>query len=394
MNSSISSSEAMTHRRFLSVFCGAAMLLIIAVLAVFMVIDPYNTGRLTPINRPGMFETGPRTAHASRMRDTAFNAAVFGNSTIQLLSPDRLNALSGQNFVQFSVPGTGPKEQIAMIDHWVWRRGPAIRTIVLGLESSWCSPSRVHTELNPFPYWLYDTNPLSYARGLFRMDTLEAVPRRIKLLLGREKVARQDGYWDYELIPEGYQKFSTRTLKVPDVPTVAGPEKSAARALAALLSRIPSQTTVLLVHPPVFSPLPPQMTDSGRAAMAACKAEIAKVATLRPGTRLLDFWIDDDNTRNRALFFDHNHYAPGVSVAVSRAPRARHMLMHMHMQPDSQDKIQNSDRKSGNIALARIHLNKVEMFVMSVEAHSLSAYRPLEGSMESEDMKCLGEKSI
>ncbi|MGL4636733.1 MAG: hypothetical protein ACRCWF_12195 [Beijerinckiaceae bacterium] len=316
MNSSISSSDSMVHRRFITTFCVAAATTMAAVLTLLIILDPYSTGRLTPFDRPGMFETGPRTAHASRIRDPNFNAAVFGNSTVQLLSPDRLNALSGQSFVQLSVPGTGPKEQIAMIDHWIWRHGANIKTIVLGLEYAWCSPARIDTDINPFPYWLYDTNPIVYAGGLFRMDTIEALPRRMKLLLGREKLARKDGYWNYELVPEGYQRFATGAVTVPDVPTAAGHRKSAAHALKALLERIPKDTTVLLVHPPIFSPMPAQMSESGREAKAACKAEIRQATTGRPRTHLIDFWVDDDNTRNRALFFDYNHHRTGMAEMI------------------------------------------------------------------------------
>jgi hypothetical protein len=314
MSSSTSSSDVAGFRAFTRLFCGLVAFLLLGILALFLALDPYGTGRWTPFDRPGMYDTGPRMAHASRTRDQAFDAAIIGNSTIQLLSPDRLNASTGRRFVQLSVPGTGPKEHVAMIEHLLWRRGTGLKTLVLGLGYAWCDPKRAVVTVNPFPFWLYDTNPFTYARGLFRMDTLEALPRRIGLLMGREKMARQDGYWDYELIPEGYQKFATRTLKVPELSTVSGPQKSAAAELESLLKSLPGALQVVLVHPPVFSPVPPQMTQQGLAALGACKAEIMQAITVRPGTQIIDAWIDDENTRNRALFFDHDHYRSSMAM--------------------------------------------------------------------------------
>ncbi len=316
MSSSTSSSDASGFRAFLRLFCGCVVCLVLGILALILALDAYGTGRLTPFDRPGMYDTGPRMAHASRARDKSFNAAIIGNSTIQLLSPDRLNVLTGQRFVQLSVPGTGPKEHVAIIEHLLWRRGSDIKTLVLGLGYAWCDPDRAVREVSPFPYWLYDSSALVYLRGLFRMDTMEALPRRIGLLLGREKPARKDGYWDYELIPDGYQKFSARNLVVPEVPTKTGPHKSAASALVSLLNTLPKDMTVLLVHPPIFSPDPPQMTPQGREAIAACKSEIVQAVTTRPGTQLIDAWVDDENTRNRTLFFDHDHYRTGMAAII------------------------------------------------------------------------------
>jgi hypothetical protein len=83
-------------------------MIVMTALAAAFVLDPYDTGRSALVERPGVRPQGPRTAGASRGRDLAFNAAVFGNSRIQLLSPERLNGITGLSLVQLSVPGTGP----------------------------------------------------------------------------------------------------------------------------------------------------------------------------------------------------------------------------------------------------------------------------------------------
>src|SRR3954454_4696676 len=102
--------------RFALGLIAAAASLALGALATAYVIDPFDTGRSSLFKKAGIRPQGPRTAGASRGRDPSFNAAIFGNSHIQLLSPDRLRTLTGLSFVQLSVPATGPKEHFALID--------------------------------------------------------------------------------------------------------------------------------------------------------------------------------------------------------------------------------------------------------------------------------------
>ena len=91
MSSSISSSDATRPwRRFaaLLVLCTAG--LIAGIVGVAYAIDPYDSGRSTLFQKRGVRVQGPRTAAASRGRDPAFDAAIVGNSHVQLLSPERL----------------------------------------------------------------------------------------------------------------------------------------------------------------------------------------------------------------------------------------------------------------------------------------------------------------
>src|SRR3954454_5888760 len=125
-------------RRFaLHLAVGAAAILG-SLLAIAYAVDPFDTGRPGLFSKEGVRPQGPRTAAASRGRDPAFDAAIFGNSRIQLLSPERLNALTGLSFVQLSVPGTGPKEQLVLVD-WYVRHHPQARALVIGADKTWCA---------------------------------------------------------------------------------------------------------------------------------------------------------------------------------------------------------------------------------------------------------------
>ena len=120
----------------LSLVTAGALIVVIALAAAHF-LDPYDTGRSPLVQRPGVRPQGPRQP-GGRGRDLAFNAAVFGNSRIQLLSPERLNGITGLSFVQLSVPGTGPKEQLTLIQ-WFMRHHPDARALVIGADKNWCT---------------------------------------------------------------------------------------------------------------------------------------------------------------------------------------------------------------------------------------------------------------
>ena len=123
MSSSTSSSESPAWGRWLATFLAMAALGAGVIFALVMLVDPYDSGRFGLIGIKGISDESPRTANASRGRDPQFNAAVFGNSTGQLLKPAELSQATGARFVQLTVPGTGPREQIALL-RWFVRHHP------------------------------------------------------------------------------------------------------------------------------------------------------------------------------------------------------------------------------------------------------------------------------
>ena len=72
-----------------------------------------------------------RTAAASRGRDPAFRGAIFGNSQIQLISPEELKARTGIPFVSLIAPATIILERFAFVEGWNLGRGRMWR--LLGL---------------------------------------------------------------------------------------------------------------------------------------------------------------------------------------------------------------------------------------------------------------------
>jgi hypothetical protein len=298
-----------TARSFLLFFAGTVISVFLAVMAALLVIDPYATGRLTWINHPVSFDTTASKSSVSRIRNPQFNAVVLGNSTLQTLDPHRLNALTSRAFSQVTVPGTGPMEQAAMLRYIARERGSSINTIVLGLDLTWCDPAAMHRTKNPFPFWLYDDSLFRYAFGLFRADNLEALPRRLRVLTGRERPVRLDGFWNYELhVPARPYPYA-----VPQAVARSAPPYSAAEALRGALAHLPPAVRAVLVLTPVYRPQEAVSDFAEMTGTRHCKAELLAAAQQRANTAFVDRWRDTDLNRRRELFLDAVHFREAVA---------------------------------------------------------------------------------
>ncbi|MFC7396636.1 hypothetical protein ACFQU1_05450 [Chelatococcus sp. GCM10030263] len=296
-----------------------AISLFAALGAVLYLVDPFDTGRSPlPLKKgyPAPDFQSPMTSrlgNASRGRDQAFDAAIIGNSHVQAIEPERLTAATGISFVALVVQASGPRELLALWDWFVAHRASPAKVIVLGIDGPWCTAGPLTTS-EPFPFWLYDPSRLAYLRGLLRYSVVvHALPERIAYLLGLRERARPDGYWDYEprFAELGFDsEEKRRALERPKLTmdiNLTG-RFAAVDALRLRLARLPAETTVVLLRPPVFvTGLPAPGSDSA-AADLACLAAFQAVAAARPNTVVLDWRADRPELRDAAAFIDHTHY--------------------------------------------------------------------------------------
>ncbi len=330
MSSSTSSSEAVGRpgaqaanearwAGFVRGFAVTAATVLLGTLALAWLIDPYGTGN-TPLSlREGVRPQGPRTAAASRGRDPAFQAAIFGNSHVQLLSPDRLLAASGIPFVSLIAPASGPKEGLVLIDWFLRHRREPARAVVVGIDDLWCTADPAMPNAKPFPFWLYSRDRADYLVGLLRFDVLEEFQRRVVYLLtGRGERARPDGYWDYEpnYIGMGYDRDPGKRAALEQPGPSGGGNASgpwpAVQALEALMQAAPG-TPLILVRPPVYRSLLPVPGSADAAAEAGCRGAFAALAARRPLTALIDWRRDRPELHDPNQFFDRSHYRQPIA---------------------------------------------------------------------------------
>jgi hypothetical protein len=327
MSSSTSSSEqaarAAKWAGFTSAFLGTAALIAVAFLMAAFLIDPYDSGRSPLKLKEGVRPQGPRTALASRGRDPSFTGAIFGNSHVQLISPEELRARTGIPFVSLIAPATQPRETFATID-WFLRHhpAPAPKAIVVGVDNYWCTANPALPNEKPFPFWLLSRSLSDYVGGLMRFDLLEELPRRISYLTSRKaERARPDGYWNYEA-GYGVQGYGTNPeitarLQKPIEAgggNVDGPFP-AATGLEELMKAAP-ETALILLRPPVYATALSKPGTRDAAADAACRKTYADLAARRPRTALVDWRVDRPELHDPNLFFDHTHYRQPIARLV------------------------------------------------------------------------------
>lgn len=292
--------------------------LFVALVGVLLLVDPYDTGRTGVIGSRGLGEQYPFTANASRARDPRFDAAIFGNSHVQELRPERLDALTGLSFVTLMMPATWPRDQLEVLRWFVANRRTPPGAVVLGLDHFWCFATALNS--GRFPTWLYAESFPAYLGGLVRYRSFEASAARLRYWRSGKGGYRPDGFWDYGPIYDklglGEQEASRRKLATRKPNTVnLGGSFPAIDLLRQALAGLPPEAAVVLVRPPVYrtampEPGPEEQTEQ------ACRSAMRTTAASRPRTTLLDYYgqyVDDPDA-----FYDHDHYRDAVAVRIER----------------------------------------------------------------------------
>ena len=309
MNSSTSISDEPGWRPFVLTLLLGVVLIVASVLALELLVDPYDLGLLDGRVK-GVAEFGARLVNASRSRDPAFDGAILGNSHIQLVDPGALSQESGIPFVSLAVIGTGPREQLTLLDAFLRHRTHPARALVLGLDNRWCTDDPALPVLNPFPFWIYDQRPWSIIGGLLRYSTVEHTMRTLAMRAGHGTRARPDGYWkagrDLER-PDDGAGFNPSSGIDPTPYNETG-SFPALDQLAERLDRLPANTAVVLVRPPVYvAALEPAGSALARSD-ADCLVGMRRIADRRAGSVLLDLRTDWPEARDTALWLDQTHF--------------------------------------------------------------------------------------
>jgi hypothetical protein len=310
------SPETVSNRRwrrwnmtFFAVLFGVGGLLYI----LLLLIDPYDSGRFVNFGIVGIDDHTPRTADVSRGRDPRFDAAVFGNSTGQLVDPRRLDAQTGLSFVQLTIPGTGPREQLVLL-HWFVSRHDHVGALAMVTDDSWCS-SDANLPLNyPFPFWLYGSN-FGYLANVLNWKAIDRAVWRVQLALGLRQRSDPVGYSDYST------ENITHSIAAPARPDLTRAEADAGfpwiDELRRTLNALPD-IPVILVMPPVHQSLLPPPDSLAAARMDHCKGALAQTAAARPHSGFIDFRTDTPETRDPENFFDLIHYSNKMAREIEK----------------------------------------------------------------------------
>jgi hypothetical protein len=320
MSSSTSSSEADPGWGWSLLACfgalaGAALL----VLALMVVVDPYDSGKLGLLGINGVDNRLTQITAASRARDPDFSAAILGNSTAQMIDPVALSRATGLRFVQLYMTGSIPREQLAVLDFFL-RNHRQVGALVIAADPGWCVHARPTEEGAPFPYWLYDKSVVTYAVRLISWQAIEQAFQRLSIGLGQRQRMNPDGFVSYEDIwPPG--QFKEIGWPRDPVPALSAEMRATFPEIAALgdiVRKLPANVPIVIFVPPTFAATVPKPGTETALERSACDAALRKIVAGRPRSNFVSYRVDNELTRDRDNFVDFIHYRPKLARAIEQ----------------------------------------------------------------------------
>ena len=285
--------------------------------AFLLSVDPYDSGRFGVFGIDGMADRNTITANASRARDQNFNSAIIGNSTALLLNPNPLSEATGRRFVQLSVVGGSPREEMAVLDFFL-RHHPRVGALVVVTDPWWCEHYQ-REKPRPFPYWLYGDSSLVYPGYLFSGAGIEHAVQRVSIGLGKRQRSDPSGTFNSEDVwPVG--QFFEKNLPADPPPAADAASRDVFPEVAkldAVVKELPPDVPVVILVPPTFAPTVPQPGSAIAAERQACNAALRKIVDGRPHSNFINYRVDNALTRDRANFVDYIHYRPVIAAKIS-----------------------------------------------------------------------------
>jgi hypothetical protein len=311
-----------TWKRFSLWMVSSTAALFLMLLGGVYLIDPYDTGRSPFSREPDLRGQKEVNATASVGRNPKYEAAVIGNSTIALIMPSRLTALSGIPFAQLSVPGAQIPEQLTIIDWFMKHHAEAAKALVIAINrDTWCAHDPAQTGNSPFPFWRFSDSAFEYLAGLISVTSMEQAGRRLGLRRGSKTAPAIDGYWDYEplyakLLADPPRRRELLFQRVNEQQGFADPSFAGVQVLGRKLAALPADLSVVLVFPPVFTAKQPRPGTPRHRSEQACRQRFIDFASGRPHTAVVDWWNDRPELKEADAFIDQIHYRHPIARAI------------------------------------------------------------------------------
>lgn len=322
----------MRWRGFWATTVGAAAGLGVALYALVLVVDPYDTVFFSPPFDRAPVTTNQRFSFPALARKQGFDSVVIGTSTSRLLDPARLNADFGGSFLNLSMNSGTAYEQSQIFKVFL-RHHPRPRTVVFGLDIVWCEVVETYERFTPrpFPPWMYDDDRWNDLWHLFNLPALEETGRQFAYLTGlRPQKYGKDGYTDFLPPAESYDLERARRhlydgapplVKAPvDAPVDPAPEARAAwpfathPLMAEMLRALPDDTVKVLMFVPYHHFHQPAPGSRQDAHWAECKRRLTKLAAGFQNSHVVDFMIRSEITLSDRNYWDPLHFDRTVAA--------------------------------------------------------------------------------
>lgn len=330
MNSTISNSnttigeraaDVAPWSRWLMIFVTVTILGATTLWCAVIALDPFSTGRLTPIRRIDIASKNTLLGHAARVRDPRFNAAIIGNSHAIPLDPKRIGDATGLRFVQLGIPAILPAEEFIIASAFRRHHADAAAVVVV-LDNFSCTwEDRVVRAPASFPTFLFEGSDWDYIRHIMFSDTIDAAARRLGMLLGLAGEAeRLDGFspFRYQTLARGLRIARLVSFRRPNDAPAPNVPPPALALLEAFVTQLAPQTGLLLYFTPVPANTLPLPDSAAARWLDACKARYRALADARANSAFLDRMVDDAFTRDIDNFEDVEHIRNGSAPVLEK----------------------------------------------------------------------------
>lgn len=308
-----SAADTQPWRKWLVAFLGTTVALGIAVYAAVVLIDPFATGRFTPIKSIELASNNARLLKAGLVRDPRFDGAIFGSSTGYPLDPKRIGDASGWRVAQFAIPASLPPSQLRVARAYQrFHRDQASLQIYV-LDHFWCRPGDPASGgWGAFPDWVYESSDSEYLSRILFPEGIKTAAQRVGMWLGFAKpVAREDGFLFKDMVPIPRAQLLTRARpRTDDAPGAGFP---ALELLAQHVAALPANVRVAFVFAPPHLSMIPVADSPADARLQACKTRARQIAAARGSSAWLDLMTENEISRDENNYFDEVHYTPAAS---------------------------------------------------------------------------------
>ncbi len=324
-------SDVRGWRRFIAVLLGVTTALVLSGFAFVAIVDPYNNLAFSPAWKRYRVTTNERYAFPGLIRHGTFDSAVFGTSTVMLLKPEELDRMLGGRFANLAMSNAAPWEQSQMMKFFTEHTRTPVRSVVIGVDMNWCSPTKSLPRLttHPFPPWEFDENPWNdYAHLLNTRALLHALREVLMLAHVLRPDLQDDGYYRFTPDDDRYDAarahaaiYFGRWQAAESASDNAEPPAVGARPsdwtfpdlrlLEQALDEFPTQTKKILVFVPLHVSM---LLDAEEWEMFThCKAAVVDIAKARANVGVIDFMRPTALTRNDRAYWDASHYRVGYA---------------------------------------------------------------------------------
>ena len=301
-----------------------------------LALDPFGI-RVVAGGRPApLMDVNQRFMYPQVVRSGRYDGAIFGTSTMRLVDPAKLGPAFGTRLANLSMNAATPWEQIQLAELML-REVATPKLMVFGLDHTWCAADAAdpdkRTTFRAFPPWLYNDNRLAMVPHVFNLTSLEIAGRVLMNRLGLAKPRmRPDGYgvftppdirYDLRQAQAHIWEGGPPRRIEPVAPTTvlsqvekAGLRLPAIEWLREIVARIPADTRLLLVFPPIHVVVQPRPGSPAAAADGACKERAIDLALSHPKAIAVDFRRPSAITTEDANYWDNLHYRERVAERV------------------------------------------------------------------------------